>query len=229
VGLPGRQQGGQRPGGAVGGRPGTAGEGAYFNRLLTRTHQLPDRAAAYCLQMCGVLTEEERALKEKGGSIMAQTRGTCPGCHEARHDRHVPVPPRLREVQRRAGNQDPQPPQRPEPEARHLARRQVQGSGRECHPAPPDGCLLQREGQEVQGRDAPDHLRDGRIPPPQVQEAPRGAPRGRREALCPGCLRHRPHGCKGERAPDEADQTRPGRKPGHPERPPPVILLLTTE
>eukprot|EP00701_Giardia_intestinalis_P000781 XP_001704605.1 Reverse transcriptase/endonuclease, putative [Giardia lamblia ATCC 50803] len=147
------------------------GKGTYSNRLLTRTHQLPDRAAAYCLQMCGVLTEEERALKEKGGSIMAQTRGTCPGCHKARHDRRVPVPPRLREVQRRAGSRDPQPPQRPEPEARHLARRQVQGSGRGCHPAPPDGCLLQREGQEVQGRDR-------RIPPPQVQGAPRGAPRG---------------------------------------------------
>ena len=85
------------------------GKGTYFNRLLTRTHQLPDRAATYCLQMCGVLTEEERALKEKGGSIMAQTRGTCPGCHEARHDRRVPVPPRLGEAQRRAGNQDPQP------------------------------------------------------------------------------------------------------------------------
>ena len=72
MGLPGRQQGEQGPGGAVGGRPGTAGEGAYSNRLLTRTHQLPDRAATYCLQMCGVLTEEDRALKEKGGSIMAQ-------------------------------------------------------------------------------------------------------------------------------------------------------------
>ena len=60
------------------------GKGTYFNRLLTRTHQLPDRAATYCLQMCGVLTEEERALKERDGSIMAQTRGTCPGCHTAR-------------------------------------------------------------------------------------------------------------------------------------------------
>ena len=69
------------------------GKGTYFNRLLTRTHQLPDRAAAYCLQMCDVLTEEERALKEKGGSIMAQTRGTCPGCHTARtldHDMNCP-------------------------------------------------------------------------------------------------------------------------------------------
>eukprot|EP00701_Giardia_intestinalis_P001888 XP_001705712.1 Reverse transcriptase/endonuclease, putative [Giardia lamblia ATCC 50803] len=192
MGLPGRQQGSQRPGGAVGGRPGTAGEGTYFNRLLTHT---PASG-----QSGGVLTEEERALKERDGSIMAQTRGTCPGCHEARHDRRVPVPPRLREVQRRAGGQDPQPPQRPEPEARHLARRQVQGDRCGRHPAPPDGCLLQREGQEVQGRDR-------RIPPPQVQEAPRGALRGRREALCPGCLRHRPHGCRGERAPDEADQT----------------------
>ncbi|ESU34836.1 Hypothetical protein DHA2_154222, partial [Giardia duodenalis] len=35
-------------------------KGTYFNRLLTRTHQLPDRAATYCLQMCDVLTEEER-------------------------------------------------------------------------------------------------------------------------------------------------------------------------
>ena len=43
--------------------------------------------------MCDVLTEEERALKEKGGSIMAQTRGTCPGCHTARtldHDMNCP-------------------------------------------------------------------------------------------------------------------------------------------
>eukprot|EP00701_Giardia_intestinalis_P002048 XP_001705872.1 Reverse transcriptase/endonuclease, putative [Giardia lamblia ATCC 50803] len=84
MGLLGRQQGGQRPGGAVGGRPGTAGEGAYFNRLLTRTHQLPDRAATYCLQMCGVLTEEERALKEKGGSIMAQKEA--PARAATRHD-----------------------------------------------------------------------------------------------------------------------------------------------
>ncbi|ESU35615.1 Hypothetical protein DHA2_153600, partial [Giardia duodenalis] len=214
VGLPGRQQGDQRPGGAVGGRPGTAGEEAYFNRLLTRTHQLPDRAATYCLQMCGVLTEEERALKERDGSIVAQARGTCPGCHTA--------DPRPRHELPESGvDQDH--------EARHLTRRQVQGDRCGCHPAPPDGCLLQREGQEVQGRDAPDHLRDRRLPPPQVQEAPRGAPRGRREALCPGRLRHRLHGCKGERAPDGADQTRPGRKPGHPERPSPVILLLTTE
>ncbi|ESU35840.1 Hypothetical protein DHA2_152082, partial [Giardia duodenalis] len=167
-----------------------------------------------------------KALKQRDGSIVAQTRGTCPGCHETRHDRHVPVPPRLREVQRRM---EIRPTRRPEPEARHLARRQVQGDRCGRHPAPPDGRLPQREGQEVQGRDAPDHLRDGRIPPPQVQEAPRGAPRGRREALCPGCLRHRLHGCRGERAPDEADQTRSGRKPGHPERPSPVILLLTTE
>eukprot|EP00701_Giardia_intestinalis_P000122 XP_001703946.1 Reverse transcriptase/endonuclease, putative [Giardia lamblia ATCC 50803] len=110
MGLPGRQQGSQRPGGAVGGRPGTAGEGTYFNRLLTHT---PASG-----QSGGVLTEEERALKERDGSIMAQTRGTCPGCHtadprprhelpengvdqdhEAQHDRRVPVPPRLREVQ----------------------------------------------------------------------------------------------------------------------------------
>ena len=26
----------------------------YFNRLLTRTHQLPDRAATHCLQMRGL-------------------------------------------------------------------------------------------------------------------------------------------------------------------------------
>eukprot|EP00701_Giardia_intestinalis_P001983 XP_001705807.1 Hypothetical protein GL50803_113285 [Giardia lamblia ATCC 50803] len=214
MGLPGRQQGGQRPGGAVGGRPGTARKGTYSNRLLSHT---PASG-----QSGGVLTEEERALKEKGDSIMAQTRGTCPGCHtadprprhelpedgvdqdhEARHDRHVPVPPRLREVQRRAGGQDPQPPQRPEPEARHLARRQVEGDRCGRHPAPPDGCLLQREGQEVQGRDAPDHLRDRRIPPPQSK----GHLEELHVDLCPGCLRHRPHGCRGERAPDEADQT----------------------
>ncbi|ESU40064.1 Hypothetical protein GSB_153000 [Giardia duodenalis] len=30
----------------------------------------------------------------------------------------------------------------------------------------PDGSLLQREAQEVQGRDPPDRLRDGRLPPP---------------------------------------------------------------
>eukprot|EP00701_Giardia_intestinalis_P001810 XP_001705634.1 Reverse transcriptase/endonuclease, putative [Giardia lamblia ATCC 50803] len=97
------------------------GKGVYFNRLLTHT---PASG-----QSGGVLTEEERALKQRDGSIMGQTRGTCPGCHtartldhEARHDRRVPVPPRLGEVQRRAGSQDPQPPQRPEPEARHLAR-----------------------------------------------------------------------------------------------------------
>ena len=65
----------------------------YFNRLLTRTHQLPDRAATYCLQMCGLLTDEERAVKERHGSVLAQTRGTCPGCHTARaldHDMNCP-------------------------------------------------------------------------------------------------------------------------------------------
>ena len=40
--------------------------------------------ATYCLQMCGLLTDEERAVKERHGSVLAQTRGTCPGCHTAR-------------------------------------------------------------------------------------------------------------------------------------------------
>ncbi|ESU39877.1 Hypothetical protein GSB_151224, partial [Giardia duodenalis] len=38
----------------------------YFNRFLA--HRLPDRAATYCLQMCGLLTDEERAVKERHGS-----------------------------------------------------------------------------------------------------------------------------------------------------------------
>eukprot|EP00701_Giardia_intestinalis_P001958 XP_001705782.1 Reverse transcriptase/endonuclease, putative [Giardia lamblia ATCC 50803] len=50
----------------------------------SRAHQLPDRVATYCLQMCGVLTEEERALKEKGGSIMAQKEA--PARAATRHD-----------------------------------------------------------------------------------------------------------------------------------------------
>ncbi|ESU34875.1 Hypothetical protein DHA2_152589 [Giardia duodenalis] len=198
MGLPGRQQGDQRPGGAAGGRPGTAREGDLL--------QPPPHAHTPASGQSGdVLSADVRRANRGGKGPEGEgrlDRGAdkrhLPGLphgedprprhelpesgvdqdHEARHDRRVPVPPRLREVQRRAGNQDPQPPQRPEPEARHLARRQVQGDRCGCHPAPPDGCLLQREGQEVQGRDAPDHLWDGRIPPPQVQEAPRGAPRG---------------------------------------------------
>ncbi|ESU34679.1 Hypothetical protein DHA2_154352, partial [Giardia duodenalis] len=178
------------------------GKGTYFNRLLTRTHQLPDRAAAYCLQMCGVLTEEERALKERDGSIMAQTRGTCPGCHETRHDRRVPVPPRLGEAQRRAGGQDPQPPQRPEPEARHLARRQVQGDRCGCHPAPPDGCHSEKVKKYRDGALPIIYGTDGSLHPKSKKHLEE-----LHVDLCPGCLRHRPHGCRGERAPDEADQT----------------------
>ncbi|ESU40873.1 Dihydrolipoamide acyltransferase, partial [Giardia duodenalis] len=38
-------------------------------------------------------TDEERAVKERHGSVLAQTRGTCPGCHTARaldHDMNCP-------------------------------------------------------------------------------------------------------------------------------------------
>ena len=62
----------------------------YFNRLLTRTHQLPDRAATYCLQMCGLLTDEERAVKERHGSVLDHDMNCprrCDQDHEARHDR----------------------------------------------------------------------------------------------------------------------------------------------
>ncbi|ESU44702.1 Diadenosine tetraphosphatase, partial [Giardia duodenalis] len=61
----------------------------HFNRLLTRTHQLPDRAATHCLQMRGLLTDEERAVKERQDSVLD---------HEARHDRLVPVPPPVGEL-----------------------------------------------------------------------------------------------------------------------------------
>ena len=40
--------------------------------------------ATHCLPMRGLLTDEERAVKERHGSVLAQTRGTCPGCHTAR-------------------------------------------------------------------------------------------------------------------------------------------------
>ncbi|ESU36053.1 Hypothetical protein DHA2_153774 [Giardia duodenalis] len=177
LGLPGRQQGDQRPGGAVGGRPGTAGEGDLL--------QPPPHAHTPASGQSGDVLSADVRRADRGGKgpegegrpYHGADKRHLPGLphgedprprhelpengvdqdHEARHDRHVPVPPRLREAQRRAGNQDPQPPQRPEPEARHLARRQVQGDRCGCHPAPPDGCLLQREGQEVQGRDVPDH------------------------------------------------------------------------
>ncbi|ESU40297.1 Hypothetical protein GSB_154426, partial [Giardia duodenalis] len=41
----------------------------------------------------------------------------------------------------------------------------VQDHRRGRHPASPDGPLLQREAQEAQGRDPPDHLRDGSLHP----------------------------------------------------------------
>ncbi|ESU40402.1 Hypothetical protein GSB_155064, partial [Giardia duodenalis] len=153
----------------------------YFNRLLTRTHQLPDRAATYCLQMCGLLTDEERAVKERHGSVLDHDIN-CPKTAQtrtARHDTIVRVyTSACRGAQPGAGDQDTQPSPRPEPEAGHLAHRQVQGHRRGRHPAPPDGPLLQREAQEVQGRDPPDRLRDGRLPPLSLA-APRRAPRGR--------------------------------------------------
>ncbi|ESU39942.1 Hypothetical protein GSB_155404 [Giardia duodenalis] len=157
----------------------------YFNRLLA--HRLPDRAATHCLQMCGLLTDEERAVKERHGSVLAQTRGTCPGCHTARaldHDMNCPKTAWTRttrhdmivsclylrlsrelnaelEVRRTATSDQNQKPD--------TWPSTVQGHRRGRHPAPPDGPLLQREAQEVQGRD----------PPPQVQAAPRRALRGR--------------------------------------------------
>ncbi|ESU37846.1 Hypothetical protein DHA2_151502 [Giardia duodenalis] len=211
------------------------------------THQLPDRAATCCLQMCGVLTEEERALREKGGSIMAQTRGTCPGCHTARtldHDMNCPKAAWTRttrhdmivtclylrvsgkfnaelEIKTHSHLSD----QNQKPDIWLVDKCKAIDVG-VIQPRQMD-ATARRSRSTGTGRSRSSW--DRRIPPPQVQEAPRGAPCGRREALCPGCLRHRPHGCRGERAPDEADQTRPGRKPGHPERPSPVILLLTTE
>ncbi|ESU39987.1 ATP-dependent RNA helicase [Giardia duodenalis] len=52
--------------------------------------------------------------------------------HEARHDRLVPVPPPVEGVQRGAGGQT-HSHLRPEPEAGHLAHRQVQGHRRGRH------------------------------------------------------------------------------------------------
>ncbi|ESU44514.1 Hypothetical protein GSB_151601, partial [Giardia duodenalis] len=66
----------------------------------------------------------------------------------------VSVPPPVEGVQRGAGDQDTQPSPRPEPEAGHLAIdkcKTIDGASL----APPDGPLLQREAQEVQGRDPP--------------------------------------------------------------------------
>ncbi|ESU34778.1 Hypothetical protein DHA2_153741 [Giardia duodenalis] len=219
------------------------GKGTYFNRLLTRTHQLSDRAATYCLQMCGVLTEEERALKEKGGSIMAQTRGTCPGCHTARtldHDMNCPKTAWTRtarhdmivtclylrvsgkfnaelEVKTHSHLSD----QNQKPDIWLVDKCKAVGVG-VIQPRQMDAYYNEKVKKY---RDVLNHLRDGWIPPPQSK----GHLEELHVDLCPGCLRHRLHGCRGERAPDEADQTRPGRKPGHPERPSPVILLLTTE
>ena len=43
----------------------------HLNRLLV--HQLPDRAATCCLPMRGLLTDEERAVKERHGSSWTAT------------------------------------------------------------------------------------------------------------------------------------------------------------
>ncbi|ESU34754.1 Hypothetical protein DHA2_153823 [Giardia duodenalis] len=126
--------------------------------------------------MCGVLTEEERALKEKGGSIMAQTRGTCPGCHETRHDRHVPVPPRLGECN--AGWRSDQPGD--QSRARHKRK------------AVDVGVIQQPHGYHSEKvrkyRDVLDHLQDGRLPSPQAHEGLKessGARRGLSGPRCP--------------------------------------------
>ena len=99
----------------------------YFNRLLTRTHQLPDRAATYCLQMCGLLTDEERAVKERHGSVLDHNMN-CPKTawtRTAGHDMIVSCLLRLSGSSARSWRSDAQPPPRPEPEAGHLAHRQV--------------------------------------------------------------------------------------------------------
>ena len=75
---------------------GPAGE-TYLNRLLT--HQLPDRAATYCLQMCGLLTDEERAARERHGSSWT-----------TRHDMIVSCLLRLSGSSTRSWRSDAQPP-----------------------------------------------------------------------------------------------------------------------
>ncbi|ESU35328.1 Reverse transcriptase/endonuclease, partial [Giardia duodenalis] len=144
---------------------------------------------------------------------------------EARHDRRVPVPPRLGEAQ-------------PELEIKTHSHLSDQNQKPDIWLV--DKCkavdvgVIQPRQMDAYYNEKVKKYKDGTLP---IIYGTDGSlhPKSKRHLeelhvdLCPGCLRHRPHGCKGERAPDEADQTRPGRKPGHPERPPPVILLLTTE
>ena len=116
----------------------------YFNRLLTRTHQLPDRAATYCLQMCGLLTDEERAVKERHGSSWTARHDTIVSCLYLRLSREFNAE---LEIKTHSHLHD----QNQKPDIWLIDKcKTIDGR----HPAPPDGPLLQREAQEAQGRDS---------------------------------------------------------------------------
>ena len=137
--------------------------------------------AMYCLQMRG-LRQTGACGEGEARLVLAQTRGTCPGCHTARaldHDMNCPKTAWTRTTRHdmivsclylrlsrefNAGLEiKTHSHLRPEPEPDTWPST-VQDHRRGRHPAPPDGPLLQREAQEAQGRD-PDRLRGGTLHP----------------------------------------------------------------
>ncbi|ESU34727.1 Hypothetical protein DHA2_154256 [Giardia duodenalis] len=244
MGLPGRQQGDQRPGGAVGGRPGTAGEGAYFNRLLTHT-----LASG---QSGDVLSADVRRADRGGKGPEGEgrldrgaERGTCPGCHTARtldHDMNCPKTAWTRTARhdmivtclylRVSGKFNAELEIKTHSHLSDQNQKPDIWLVDKCKAI--DVGVIQPRQMDAYYNEKVKKYRDGTLP---IIYGTDGSlhPKSKKHLeelhvdLRSGCLRHRLHDCKGERAPDEADQTRPGRKPGHPERPPPVILLLTTE
>ncbi|ESU42222.1 Hypothetical protein GSB_152877, partial [Giardia duodenalis] len=162
-----------RPSGPVRGGAGPAGE-RRTSTASSCTHQLPDRAATYCLQMCGLLTDEERAVKERHGPGPGP-RLNCPKTAQTRTTRHgtIVCTPACQGVQRGAGDQT-HSHLRPEPEAGHLAIDKCKTID--------VGVTLPRQTDHYcneklkKYRDGtPDHLRDGS---PLSLAAPRRAPRG---------------------------------------------------
>ncbi|ESU45601.1 Dihydrolipoamide acyltransferase, partial [Giardia duodenalis] len=133
----------------------------YFNRLLA--HQLPDRAATHCLQMCGLLTDEERAARERHGSSWTATELPEDGMdqdHEARHDRLCLYLRLSREFNaelevRRTATSDQS--QKPDTWPSTSVRPQT---GRH-QPRQMDHCCNEKLKKHRDG--TPDHLRDGRL------------------------------------------------------------------
>ncbi|ESU39903.1 Hypothetical protein GSB_150151, partial [Giardia duodenalis] len=90
----------------------------YFNRLITRTHQLPDRAATHCLQMRGL--RQTGACGEGEARLVLDHDMNCPKMAWTRTTRHGTIvcacTSACRGSSARSWRSDAQPSPRPEPE-----------------------------------------------------------------------------------------------------------------